>query len=113
MNGLMDIDGYKADIGWSEDAGMLRGQFVGLNGYVEFYASDVEGLRNEGRISLGVFLEACREDGSEPRKQFSGNFPVRMPSEIHEACYLAAVRAGAKSLNAWVVETLKRQANSD
>jgi len=34
----------------------------------DFYASDAEGLRREGVISLKVFMEACQEDGVEPFK---------------------------------------------
>ena len=89
---------------------MLRGDFVGLNGGANFYAEDINGLRQEGKISLDVFLDSCRQDGVEPRKQFSGKFPVRASPELHEAIYLAAVKSGAKSLNAWVVQTLGKQA---
>jgi predicted HicB family RNase H-like nuclease len=57
---------------------MVRGEFVGLNGGTDFYASDVKGLRREGDISLKVFLEACAEEGVEPRKNFSGKFSLRV-----------------------------------
>jgi len=110
MKGLMNIDGYSAVISYAEDMGLLRGDFVGLNGGANFYAKDINGLRHEGRISLDIFLESCREDGVEPRKQFSGKFPVRTSPELHEAMYFAAVKSGAKSLNAWVVKTLGKRA---
>ncbi len=110
MKGLMNIDGYQAVISYAEDMDMLRGDFVGLNGGANFYAKDIYGLRLEGKISLDIFLESCREDDVEPRKQFSGKFPVRTSPELHEAIYFAAVESGAKSLNAWVVQTLGKQA---
>ena len=110
MKGLMNFDGYPAVISYAEDLDMLRGDFIGLNGGANFYAEDINGLRHEGRISLDIFLESCRKDGVEPRKQFSGKFPVRTSPEIHEAIYIAAVKSGAKSLNAWVVKTLGKQA---
>ena len=110
MKGMMSIDGYLAMISYSEDLDMLRGDFVGLNGGANFYAEDIDGLRHEGQISLEIFLDSCRKDGVEPRKQFSGNFPVRTSPELHEAIYFAAVKSGAKSLNAWVVKTLGKMA---
>jgi predicted HicB family RNase H-like nuclease len=108
MKGLMNIDGYSAVISYAEDMDLLRGDFIGLNGGANFYAKDVNGLRHEGKISLDIFLESCREDGVEPRKQFSGKFPVRTSPKLHEAMYFAAVKSGAKSLNAWVVKTLSK-----
>jgi len=110
MKGLMNIEGFRAVISYAEDLHMLRGDFVGLNGGANFYAKDIDGLRKEGKISLDIFLESCHEDGVEPRKQFSGNFPVRTSPELHEAIYFAAVKSGAKSLNAWVVKTLGKKA---
>jgi len=110
MNGLMNIDGYPAVISYAEDLELLRGDFVGLNGGANFYAKDIDGLCREGKISLKIFLESCRKDGVEPRKQFSGKFPVRTSPELHEAIYFAAIKSGAKSLNAWVVKTLGKQA---
>ena len=63
----MSINGYQAVIAFDPDIQMFRGEFVGLNGGADFYAKDVDGLRREGEISLKVFLEACAEDGVEPR----------------------------------------------
>ena len=109
MKGLIDIDGYPAVISYAEDMDMLRGDFVGLNGGANFYAKDIKGLRREGEISLGVFLESCQKDNIQPRKQFSGKFPVRTTPELHEAIYLASISSGAKSLNAWIVNALSKQ----
>ena len=109
MKGLIDIDGYSAVISYAEDLDMLRGDFVGLNGGANFYAKDIKGLRREGEISLGVFLESCQKDNIQPRKQFSGKFPVRTTPELHEAIYLASISSGAKSLNAWIINALSKQ----
>ena len=48
----------------------------------------------------------CREDGVEPRRQFSGKFHVRIPPELH-AAISAAAAADGKSLNRWVVDELR------
>lgn len=111
MINVMTIGGYQAVITFDPEINMFRGEFVGLNGGADFYAKDVEGLQHEGEISLKVFLEACAEDGVEPRKHFSGKFILRVDPETHEAAAIAAAAHG-KSLNQWAVEAIKDAANA-
>ena len=103
---MMEIQGYQAIIRYDPDIEMFRGEFIGLNGSADFYAKDVEGLRREGERSLKVFLDMCREDGVEPRKEYSGKFNLRVPPSLH-AKIAARASAEGKSLNQWVVDTLK------
>jgi len=105
MMNLMDIDGVKAVIQYDADIGMFRGEFIGLNGGADFYATDVAGLEREGRASLQVFLDMCREEGVEPFKHFSGKFNVRISPELH-ASIVAAAAASGMSLNQWVEKSL-------
>ena len=109
MNNVMTIAGYQAVIAYDPDIQMFRGEFTGLNGGADFYAKDVKGLEKEGKASLKVFLEACKEDGVDPRKKFSGKFVLRLDSETHEAAAIAAAAHG-KSLNQWAVEAIKQAA---
>ena len=105
IKNTMEIDGYRAIIHYDPEIDMFRGEFVGLNGGADFYAKDIAGLRKEGALSLKVFLEMCREDGVEPRKQFSGKFNVRLPPELHATIADAAAAEG-KSINQWVTDEL-------
>jgi predicted HicB family RNase H-like nuclease len=105
----MTINGYQAVIAFDPDIQMFRGEFVGLNGGADFYAKDVDGLRYEGEISLRVFLEACAEDGVDPRKHFSGKFSLRVDPELHEAAVIAAAAHG-QSLNQWAAEAIRQAA---
>ena len=105
----MSINGYQAVIAFDPDIQMFRGEFVGLNGGADFYAKDVDGLRREGEISLKVFLDACAEDGVEPRKQFSGKFSLRVDPATHEAAAIAAAAQG-QSLNQWATEAIRQAA---
>ena len=105
MRNTMEIEGYRAVIQFDPDIDMFRGEFVGLNGGADFYARDIAGLRREGAVSLKVFLDMCREDGVEPRRQFSGKFHVRIPPALH-ATISAAAAADSKGLNQWVVDEL-------
>ena len=106
MRNTMEIEGYRAVIQFDPDIEMFRGEFVGLNGGADFYARDIASLRHEGAASLKVFLDMCKEDGVEPRKQFSGKFNVRISPELH-AAIAAAAAADGKSLNQWVRDELR------
>ena len=62
----MDIKGHKADITFDTATHLFRGEFVGLNGGADFYATDLKSLQKEGVLSLKVLLDMCREDGVAP-----------------------------------------------
>ena len=102
---IMDINNYRALIQYDPEIEMFRGEFIGLNGGADFYANDIEGLKKEGEISLNVFLQMCKEEGIEPKKNYSGKFNIRIPAELHEDIVSIAISEG-KSLNQWVVEAL-------
>lgn len=105
MINVMNIDGYDAVINYDPEIEMFRGEFINLNGGADFYASDIEGLHTEGKLSLNMFLEMCKEDGVSPKKQYSGKFNVRITPELHESLVLKAAAAG-KSINQVVVESI-------
>lgn len=106
MKNILDIDGQKAVVSFDPDLGLLRGEFLGLTGGADFYASDVEGLTKEGQKSLKVYLDMCAERGIEPYRQFSGRFNIRLAPDVHAAAVMAAA-AEDKSLNEWVAEKIK------
>ena len=110
MNNLMDFAGYKAKINYDSEIELFRGEFVGLNGSADFYAKSIDELRQEGDISLKVFLEMCAEQGIEPVKSYSGRFNIRLEPELHRAAAMAAA-ANDQSLNEWVAETIKSASN--
>jgi len=56
MKNLMMIEGYKAVVSYDPEIEMFRGEFIDLNGGADFYARDIEGLKQEGATSLQVFL---------------------------------------------------------
>jgi predicted HicB family RNase H-like nuclease len=105
MMNTMEIDGYRAIIQYDPDIEMFRGEFIGLNGGADFYAKDIDNLRKEGKISLKVFLDMCREDGVQPRKEYSGKFNLRVSPKLHAEIAARAAAAG-KSLNQWVADIL-------
>ena len=106
----MTINGVKVVISYDSDIDLFRGEFIGLNGGADFYASDAEGLRRQGEISLKVFMDACKEDGVDPIKTYSGKFVLRISPDDHAAASIAATSSG-KSLNQWASEVLKQAVN--
>jgi predicted HicB family RNase H-like nuclease len=110
MNNQMTINGHVAVISFDPEVGLFRGEFVGLNGGADFYADSVEGLHQEGTISLQTFLDVCQAQGIAPYKHFSGKFMTRVPAALHERIAAAAAAAGM-SLNQWVQQALEREAS--
>jgi predicted HicB family RNase H-like nuclease len=100
MINIMQIDGYKAVISFDPEINMFRGEFVELNGGADFYSDTVEGLLQEGKTSLRVFLDVCREKGIEPLAKKSGRFVLRLNPEVHQKAVIKA-KAEGKSLNEW------------
>jgi predicted HicB family RNase H-like nuclease len=111
VKNVMEIDGVQAVISYDPDIALFRGEFIGLSGGADFYAADVESLRREGQASLRVYLDACREDGAEPFKAYSGKFVLRLSPEDHRAAALAAQAAGL-SLNQWAANAVRDAART-
>lgn len=61
MKNMIEIDGHKAVISFDPEIDMLRGEFLGLTGGADFYAKNTTELVKEGRKSLKVFLDLCKE----------------------------------------------------
>jgi predicted HicB family RNase H-like nuclease len=103
---LMKVDGYHAKIEYDEETDQFRGEILGLSGGADFYGSCPAELRREFKNSLDVFPEVCREQGVEPRRNFSGRFNLRIPPELHEKLAIIAAVQG-KSLNSLAQEALQ------
>ena len=104
---LMTVDGYSARIEYDSETDLFRGEILGLSGGADFYGANPDELRLEFKKSLDVFLEVCREQGVDPRKQFSGKFNLRIPPSLHEKLAMAAQAQGV-SLNSLVQEALEK-----
>lgn len=111
MNNIMTFsDNYKAVIAYDPEIDMFRGEFMGLRGGADFYASDLAGLKQEGETSLRVFLEECGRRGVSPRKP-QGKFALRLDPETYDAASLAAASSG-KSLNQFIADAVKEASHA-
>lgn len=66
MTSIIEIDGHKALVSFDPEIGLFRGGFLGLAGGADFYAGTTEKLQQEGRISLRVYFDICRQSGITP-----------------------------------------------
>jgi predicted HicB family RNase H-like nuclease len=105
MRNVIEIEGHKAVVAFDPEIALFRGEFIGLNGAADFYARSVDELVAEGRTSLRVFLDLCRERNLSPLRTYSGRFNVRLDPETHRDAALAAA-AESKSLNEWVADAI-------
>ncbi len=104
---LMKLYGYNARIEYDEETDQFRGEILGISGGADFYGSSPDELRREFKKSLDLFLEVFKEQGIEPRRQYSGKFNLRFPLELHEKLAMTAEVQG-KSLNTLAQEALQR-----
>ena len=102
---LMSLDGYNAKIEYDADLDLFRGEILGLTGGADFYGKNPKELRAEFRKSLQVFLDVCRKNGIDPRRNYSGKFNLRIPVDLHEKLAIVAEAEG-KSLNTLAQEAL-------
>lgn len=105
MKNILEIDGYKAVIMYDPETEKFRGEFIGLAGGADFYGTTIDELKTEGKRSLKVFLDICKEEGINPHKEYSGKFNLRVPPDLH-AEIAAKAAAEGKSLNKYVTDIL-------
>ena len=72
MKNIIEIDGHKAVVTFDPEIEMLRGEFLGLSGGADFYATSVGELMDEGRRSWDVYLQMCLEKKNRPVQGFFG-----------------------------------------
>ncbi len=104
----LKIGGHWAVISYDPDIDMFRGEFIGLNGGADFYATTVPALKDEGARSLREFLAICEERGIEPEKKFSGTFNVRVGKKKHEALAITAAARGV-SMNTLIDQAIEHE----
>lgn len=102
------LDGYNARIEYDPEIEMVRREILGLTGGADFYGKTPKEIRSEFKKSLKIFLEVCKENGIEPRRNYSGKFNLRVPPELHEKLVIAA-QAEGKSINTLAQEALAQR----
>ena len=106
----MTYKGYLAKVTFDDDDDIFHGEVINIRDVVTFQGKSVRELHKAFKDSVEDYLAFCKERGENPDKPFSGNLPLRTTPEDHRAFFLAANKEN-KSLNSWMVETLKKAVN--
>jgi predicted HicB family RNase H-like nuclease len=106
---MMQYKGYRGHVVFDDEQGLFHGEVLGLRDVVTFQGKSVAELRKAFRDSVDDYLDFCKQRGEEPEKSVSGRFVLRMPPELHRRLLLRAKQSG-KSLNAWAVAKLEKEA---
>ena len=80
----LEYKGYKGSVEYSKEDNCLFGKVQGMSKALILYeGKTVDELRKDFEEGVDSYLEACRADGIEPAKPYSGRLNLRMSSELH------------------------------
>jgi predicted HicB family RNase H-like nuclease len=110
VGNVIETDGHKSVVSFDREIAMCRREFRGFFRVSDFNDRDMKELESEGRISLEVHLEVCRETGMRPLRAFSVEFNARLDPGLHQVAKIAAA-ANSESVNDWVAESKEAAAS--
>jgi len=104
---------YRMEVFYSPDDEGFIARLVQFHGISAFGETEEEALK-ELRVAVDNWLAALRKRGEDPpppidERQFSGEFRLRIPQELHRELTVSAERNGV-SLNTYCVEKLAQVA---
>jgi Uncharacterized protein encoded in hypervariable junctions of pilus gene clusters len=108
-NNIMIIKGQPAIITFEAEPGVFRGKFLNVNGYCDFVADSISGLRHEGELSLAEFLQDCEEEGIQPfLEEEPERLTLRVPGRLGMRI-TAVAKQHSISKNQLIVQVLERE----
>jgi len=110
MSDLMEYKGYHTKPAYSAEDGCFIGKVLGINDSVSFHGFSVEEFNADNREAVDDYLDLCAEHDKTPDKEYSGQFVLRIPPELHREMAIEAERRG-DSLNAYVTEICSKNMN--
>ena len=107
MNNSLAYRGYHAKIEYDAESMVLYGKIDGIKDLVNFQSNSATGIEEEFHSAVDDYLAFCEEIGQAPDKEYSGNFNVRISSELHQKMSLKAAKEG-RALNAIMSDACKQ-----
>ena len=105
---ILKYKGYSGSIEYSQEDELLYGQVMGLNSLISYEGKTGKELEKDFTEAVDDYLLFCKEEGTKAEKPFTGNFNVRIPSELHQRASLLAMREN-RSLNSFVANPLGKR----
>ncbi|MDP2752342.1 MAG: type II toxin-antitoxin system HicB family antitoxin [Rhodocyclaceae bacterium] len=103
----MTYKGYAARVEYSEEDGCFVGHIAGVRDVIGFHGESVVELRTAFEAAVDDYVETCLKSKREPTRPYSGQFRLRLSTELHARAAMVAQTKG-KSLNAWAAEMIER-----
>ena len=106
---FLEYKGYKGSVEYSKEDNCLFGKVQGMSKALILYEGNtLEELRKDFEDGVDSYLEACKEDGVEPAKPYSGRLNLRMSSELHSRL-AAVVAATGTTINDFINKAIKNE----
>jgi len=99
----MEYKNYHTRVDYSAEDDCLVGEVMGINDLIVFHGKSVDEFEKAFHECVDSYLDLCKRHDKTPDKEFSGQFNLRVPPELHRELAIAAEKRG-DSLNAVVVE---------
>lgn len=106
---FLEYKGYKGSVEYSKEDNCLFGKVQGMSKALILYEGNtLEELRKDFEDGVDSYLEACKADGVEPAKPYSGRLNLRMSSELHSQL-AAVVAATGTTINDFINKAIKNE----
>ena len=102
----LEYKGYKGSVEYSKEDNCLFGKVQGMSKAYE--GNTLDELRKDFEEGVDSYLEACKADGVEPVKPYSGRLNLRMSSELHSRV-AAFVAATGTTINDFINDAIKNE----
>lgn len=90
-NNYFEYKGYYGSCEICLDSKELFGKILFIRDLVTYAADSISNMENEFKAEVDDYLEICKELGKNPDKSLTGNFNVRLGSELHKNISLEAL----------------------
>ena len=108
---FLEYKGYKGSVEYSKEDNCLFGKVQGMSKALILYEGNtLEELRKDFEDGVDSYLGACKADGIEPAKPYSGRLNLRMSSELHSRV-AAFVATTGTTINDFINKAIKNELN--
>jgi predicted HicB family RNase H-like nuclease len=102
---MLEHKGYIGKVEFDYGTETFHGEVVSLKDVFTFEGGSVEEIRRAFRDSIDDYLEFCEERGEDPERPFTGQYRLRISSELHRSASMLSQREGT-SLNEWISRSI-------
>jgi predicted HicB family RNase H-like nuclease len=102
----MKYKGYTGVVEFDEESQVLFGRVIGLRDVITFEGNSVAEVTEAFHDSVDYYLEFCAQRGKSPEKPYSGQFVLRLKTQLHrKLADLAEIQK--TSLNSLIEDALE------